>query len=72
MGNLQNNTNQYIYKTQTHSRENKAVVTKGVKKRGETNQGCGIGRYKLILMPQIGNKNIPHSTGDYIHYLTVI
>ena len=39
MGNLQNNTNQYIYKTQTHSRENKAVVTKGVKEERRDKSG---------------------------------
>ena len=75
--NLNYDTNDLIYKTEIDSRIHKTNLWlpkgKGRSERGAgvINKEFGINRYTLLYIKQINNKDLLHSTGNYIQYLII-
>ena len=65
MWTLKQDTNEFIYKTETDSQTQR---TKEKGSEGERNQEFGISRYKLLYIKYIGNKVQLYRTGNYIQY----
>ena len=47
------------------------MVAKGKGVRGGMEWEVGVSRHKLLYMEWINNKDLLHSTGDYIQYLVI-
>ena len=70
MSNLNYDTNELIYKTETNSnKECQFMVPKG--KRGGINWECGMSRYTLLHIKRMNNKVLLYSTGNYIQYAII-
>jgi len=63
-GSKTNDTNELICKTETHSIENKLMVTK-------INLEFVINRYRLLHIKWINNKDLLYSIGNYTEYLVI-
>ena len=63
--------NLFTEQKQTHSVENKLMVTKGEMGGGGINWEFGINRYKILYIKYITNKDLLNSTGNYIQYLVI-
>ena len=68
--NLQYDTNELIYKTETDS-QTERMVAKGEGGRGRMHWEFGISRCKLSYIEWINNKVLLYSTGNYIQYPVV-
>ena len=74
MWNLKNNTNEFIYKTETDSQTQKTNLwlPKGKGwEGGGINQEYEINRYTPLYIKQINNKYLLCSTGNYIQYAVI-
>ena len=67
MSDLKQNTNEYIYKTETDI-ENRPVVVKRKGYGGGINWDFGISRHKLLYIGWVNSKVLLYSTGNYIQY----
>ena len=63
--------NVYAKQKQSQRYGKQTCSYQGREGRGKTNQGYGINRHKILYIKQISNKDILHSTGNYIPYLKI-
>ena len=68
MWNLNYDTNEFIYKTETNSQTYRTDLWLPRRAGGGMDWEVGISRCKLLYIGQINNKVLLYSTGNYIQY----